>query len=98
MSEHKIEAKIDCFGTIDKKNKEGCNSCDNNKLCAIFKPKLEQHKAQAEEKGRLDYIKKITVTSSETNSKYTIYGILVAIMLFLLWMISQEGTALLINQ
>jgi len=90
MSEHKIEAKIDCFGTIDKKNKEGCNTCDNNKLCEIFKPKLEQHKAQAEEKGRLDYIKKITTANSETNSKYTIYGILVAIMLSLLWMIAQE--------
>ena len=98
MSEHKIEAKIDCFGTIDKKNKEGCNTCDNNKLCEIFKPKLEQHKAQAEEKGRLDYIKKMTATSSATNSKYTIYAILVAIMLFLLWMLSQESHAILINQ
>ncbi len=98
MSEHKIKAKIDCFGTIDKKNKEGCNTCENNTLCEIFKPKLEEHKAQAEEKGRLDYIKKMTATSSATNSKYTIYAILVAVMLFLLWMLLQEKTAILINQ
>ncbi len=90
MSEMKIKSKIDCFGTIDKKNKESCNSCDNSQLCAVFKPKLEEHKKLAEEKGRLDYIKQLTAKKSVETNKYTIYGIIMAILLFLVWMLVQE--------
>jgi hypothetical protein len=92
MSEQKIESNIDCFGTIDKENRENCKICDNSKMCEIFKPKLEEHKAQAEEKGRLDYIKKITKIKGEATSKYSIYGIIMSVLLVLLWMIVQEST------
>ena len=92
MSEQKIESNIDCFGTIDKEKKESCKTCDNSKMCEIFKPKLAEHKAQAEEKGRLDYIKKITKVRGEATNKYSIYGIIISILLVLLWMIVQEST------
>ncbi|MCK5813501.1 MAG: hypothetical protein KAH03_04550 [Cocleimonas sp.] len=92
MAEHKIESNIDCFGTIDMEKKDSCKTCDNNKMCEIFKPKLAEHKAQAEEKGRLDYVNKITEVKAETTSKYSIYGIIVTVLLVLLWMLVQEST------
>ena len=94
MSEHEIKSKIDCFGTVDKKKKESCNSCNNSKLCAVFKPKLEEHKKLAEEKGRLDYIEKMTAQKSVETNKYAIYGIIVAVLLFLVWMLMQETMVL----
>ncbi|MCK5895878.1 MAG: hypothetical protein KAG20_03670 [Cocleimonas sp.] len=90
MSELKIETKIDCFGTIDKKNKESCNHCANSGLCETFKPTLEQHITQAEEKGRTDYIYRKDVEVGRTKSKYIVYGFIVIVLLFLSVMLYQE--------
>jgi hypothetical protein len=91
MSEQKIEVNIDCLGTIDKKNKEGCNQCVNSGLCASFKPVLEKKTAVAEEKGRSEYIDARNVESGKAKTKYGIYGVIVSALLVLLWMIIQEG-------
>jgi hypothetical protein len=90
MSELKIETKIDCFGTIDKKNKESCHHCSNSSLCETFKPTLEQHIAQAEKRGRTDYIYKKDVEVGLTKSKYIVYGFIVIVLLFLFAMLYQE--------
>jgi len=91
MSEQKIEVNIDCLGTIDKKNKEGCNTCINSSLCASFKPILEKKIVAATEEGRSGYINERNVENDKAKSKYAVYVLIVSVLLVLLWMIIQEG-------
>jgi hypothetical protein len=90
MSEQKISPNIDCFGTIDKKNKEGCNHCANSNLCESFKPKLEQHIAEAEQRGRMNYVNKRSEEVGQTKSKYIVYSFVVVVVLFLFLVLYQE--------
>ena len=91
MSEQEIKPNIDCFGTVDKKNKESCNNCGNSGMCESFKPKLVQLIADAREGGKQDYINKRNAEISLANSKYIIYGFVVAVLVFLFWVLSQES-------
>jgi hypothetical protein len=91
MSEQKIKVNIDCLGTIDKKNKESCNTCVNSSLCASFKPILEKKITVAAEKGRLEYIDERNIESGKAKNKYVVYGLIMSVLLVLLWMIIQEG-------
>ncbi len=91
MSEQEIKPNIDCFGTIDKKNKEGCNHCGNNAMCETFKPKLTQLMADAREGGKQEYINKRNAETALAKSKYIIYGFVVAVLVFLFWVLSQEA-------
>ncbi len=45
--EQKIEFDADCFGTIDKENKESCSHCNYSDQCSQFKPKLAEIKEAA---------------------------------------------------
>ncbi|HFC92019.1 MAG TPA: hypothetical protein ENJ51_04325 [Leucothrix mucor] len=90
MPEQEIKPNIDCFGTIDKKNKEGCRHCSNNAMCETFKPKLMQLMADAREDGKQDYINKRNLETALAKSKYIIYGFVVVVLVFLSWVLSQE--------
>ncbi|MCK5917740.1 MAG: hypothetical protein KAG34_04915 [Cocleimonas sp.] len=91
MSEQEIKPVIECFGTVDKKNKESCNHCSNSEMCETFKPKLTQLIADAREGGKQDYINKKDAETALAKSKYIIYGFIVGVLLFLFWVLSQEA-------
>ncbi len=91
MPKQEIKPNIDCFGTIDKKNKEGCKHCGNNTMCETFKPKLTQLIADAREEGKQEYINKKNTEIALAKSKYIIYGFIVAVLVFLFWVLSQEA-------
>lgn len=90
MSEQKINPNIDCFGTIDKKNKEKCHHCSNSNLCESFKPKLEQQIATAKQEGITDYINKRNTEVGQTKSKYIVYGFVVIVVSFLFLVLYQD--------